>query len=237
MRNPGLFDNFAAWARRLGSQACLLCGGASIGAPVCPGCREDLPRLGEPRCPVCALPTPEGSPCAGCLRHPPAFVHTEAVYRYAYPLDGLVHALKYRGELTAARFLGEALAMRLTGAPRPELILAMPLHPHRLRERGYNQAVEIAKHLARRLDLPLQPSGARRLRDAPPQAGLSLKARIKNIRGAFVCDLDLSGRRVALVDDVMTSGASLNELARAVLKAGAAEVHCWVVARTLSNDR
>jgi ComF family protein len=233
MRYGQLFDNILDRARRLGTQACLLCGGASVGAPVCAGCQGDLPRLPEDRCPVCALPTPQGTLCAGCLRHPPVFAHSEAVFRYAYPLDGLVHALKYRGELAAARYLADALAARLSGTPGVDLILAMPLHPNRLRERGFNQAAELAKHLARRLDTRLALAGARRLRDAPPQAGLSLKARIKNMRGAFACDLDLTGRQVALVDDVMTSGASLNELARAARQAGAARVVCWVVARTV----
>lgn len=230
-----VFDKLFDWARGIGTQACLLCGGASRGGPVCPGCRGDLPRLPEARCPQCALPTLDAALCAGCLRHPPAFARTEAVFRYAYPLDGLVHALKYRGELSAARYLADELAARVVEISRPDLIIPMPLHPRRLCERGFNQAAELAKPLARHLAVPLALSGARRLRDAPPQAGLSLKARIKNMRGAFACDLDLHGKRIALVDDVMTSGASLNELARAARKAGATEVACWVVARTVKE--
>jgi ComF family protein len=117
--------------------------------------------------------------------------------------------------------------------PSSDLLLAMPLHPKRLAERGYNQAAEIARRLAPRLGVPWRPDGLRRLRDTPPQAGLKLLARRRNLRGAFACDLDLSGRRVALLDDVMTSGSSLGELARCVKRAGAVEVEAWVVARTL----
>jgi ComF family protein len=109
----------------------------------------------------------------------------------------------------------------------------MPLHPKRLQERGYNQAGEIAKRLARRIDLPLSLTACTRAKDAPPQASLPLKERHKNIRGAFECKMDLSGQRIALVDDVMTTGASLDELAKTVRRAGAAEVQAWVVARTL----
>jgi ComF family protein len=167
------------------------------------------------------------------LRHPPAFCRCTAVYRYAHPLDILIQALKYRGELAVARYLGADLAQQLSAEPRPDLIIPMPLHPHRLRERGFNQAAELARHLARRMDLPMLLGACRRRRDSPPQAGLSLKARIKNMRGAFICDADLAGRHVALVDDVMTSGASMQALAQAVVDAGATEVSAWVIARTV----
>ncbi len=214
-------------------QPCLLCGARVAGALLCPGCEADLPRLAGARCPVCALPTPLGEVCGGCLRRPPAYDATHAAFRYAFPLDALVQRLKYGGGLALADWFAARLAEALREAPRPDLILPMPLHPKRLRERGYNQAAEIAKRLAARLDLPLGLTACRRVRDAAPQTGLPLKERRRNIRGAFHCDLDLTGRRVALLDDVMTSGASLDELARAARKAGAAEVSAWAVARTL----
>ncbi len=108
----------------------------------------------------------------------------------------------------------------------------MPLHPERLRERGFNQAVEIARPLARTLEIPLLLEAAQRVRNTPAQVGLPHDARLKNIKGAFVCDERVAGKRIALLDDVMTTGASLDELARAVLAAGAIEVEAWVVART-----
>ncbi len=140
---------------------------------------------------------------------------------------------KYGGGLSVSDEFAIALARELAGEPMPDLILPMPLHDRRLAERGFNQAVEIARRLAPRLDVPWTAFGCARTRDTPPQAGLDLEARRRNLRGAFVCELDLRGKRVALLDDVMTSGSSLDELARAARRAGAAEVSAWVVARTL----
>lgn len=233
-------------------QSCLLCGTGVRGALLCAGCAGDLPQLPEMRCPQCALPTPDGGLCGNCLKRPPHFDRTRAAFRYGFPLDALVQAYKYRHRLELADLFAHALAGELVGKVLPvnafagpplkrvgpnggavDLILCMPLHPDRLAERGYNQATEIARRLARHLQQPWAAEACRRIRATPPQAGLGLKARRSNLRGAFVCDADLSGMRVALVDDVMTSGSSLNELARVVKKAGAVEVEAWVVARTL----
>jgi ComF family protein len=108
----------------------------------------------------------------------------------------------------------------------------MPLHPRRLRERGFNHAAEIARTVARRLQLPLDAASCRRVRDTPPQQGLRHDARRRNVRGAFTCNGDVSGLHIALVDDVMTTGTSLDELAAVLKRAGAREVSCWVAART-----
>ena len=110
----------------------------------------------------------------------------------------------------------------------------MPLHPQRIRERGFNHATEIARDLARQLKLPLDPTLCQRIRDTPPQMGLKHAARRRNLRGAFTCSSDVRGQHIALVDDVMTTGTSLDELATTLKGAGALEVTCWVVARTLS---
>lgn len=218
-------------------QACLLCRRRVSGRLLCAGCVADLPRLPAQRCPQCALPSSDGNLCGHCLKHPPAFARTVAVYAYAFPLDALVRHCKYGGASGVTDWFAEALAGELSvasaGEPLPDLILPMPLHEARLAERGFNQAVEIARRLAPRLKAPWLAEGCRRVRDTPPQAGLDLKARRRNLRGAFACDLDLSGQCVALLDDVMTSGASLDELARVIRKAGAADVSAWVVARTL----
>jgi ComF family protein len=228
-------NNCLDFARRFGTQPCLLCAAASRAAPVCPACQDDLPRLPEARCPRCAHPTPTGEVCGTCLRHPPAFTHAEAVYRYAHPADSLVHALKYRGELALARFLGDSLAARLVGQAMPDLIIPMPLHANRLRERGFNQAVLLARHLSRRTGVPMQATACQRIRDTKPQIALPLDERKRNMRRAFTCSAKLSGMNVALVDDVMTTGASLDELARVVLAAGAASVSVWVVCRTVRS--
>lgn len=215
------------------SQPCLLCGAHSHGTPLCAGCQADLPRLPARRCPACALPTADGARCGACLKRPPQFQACRAVYRYAFPVDTLVQRLKYAAALPLADFFAGQLAAEVLAFPLPDLILPMPLHPARLGERGFNQAVEIGRALSRRLDVPLHAEGGRRLRDTPSQAGLDLKARRRNLRGAFACATDLQGRRVALLDDVFTSGTSLNELAKAARRAGAAKVEAWVVARTV----
>lgn len=214
----------------LPAQPCLLCGAYSRHGNWCPACDAALPYLGSAVCPSCALPTPDGSSCGRCLQRPPDFNRTVAAFAYAFPLDKLVQALKYGEQLALAEALAERLAQRVER--RPDRILPMPLHPARLRERGFNQSLELARGIARKLDIPLLADGAQRVRDTTPQSGLPWKERKRNMRNAFACDLDLHGLHVAVVDDVMTSGATLNELARTLRRAGAREVSAWVVART-----
>jgi len=214
-------------------QACLLCGRRLRGGLVCADCMRDLPLLSPDCCPGCALPSSGGALCGNCLRHPPAFDRTIAVFSYAFPLDALIRDCKYGGNLALTDLFAERLAVHLADVPdRPDLLIPMPLHPARLSERGFNQAVEIGRRLAQRLKVEWRPNACQRVRDTPPQAGLDLKARRHNLRGAFACDTDLTGRRVALIDDVMTSGASLDELARVAKRSGARGVQAWVVART-----
>ena len=160
----------------------------------------------------------------------------EAALAYAFPVDGLVHALKYRLQLAVAQCLGTVLARTTREAPRPHLVVPMPLGAQRLAERGFNQSLEIARVTASRLDVALAPEGCRRVRDTSPQASLAFAERASNVRRAFVCDLELRGMRVALVDDVLTTGASLDACATALKKAGATEVIGWVAARTLLDD-
>lgn len=204
--------------------------------PLCSACRASLPWHHAPHCPRCALPTADGMTCGHCLNNPPAFDRTIAALRYEFPLDELIQALKYRHQFALAPLLGAALAERVShSAPRPDVLIAMPLHPSRLRERGFNQALELAKIVARRLDLPLLPRGAERIRATPPQVGLPWKERAKSVRGAFSCSTDLNGKHVAILDDVMTTGTSLHELGLALRKQGATEISAWVVARTVGK--
>jgi ComF family protein len=214
--------NVQAWA----GEDCLLCGAETAPELLCPACIAELPAL--PRsCPRCALPSPAGAVCGSCLNHPPHFDATLALWRYEFPCDGLVQALKYRAWLALAGFFARSLAAR--PVPEVDLIVPMPLHPKRLAERGFNQALEIARHLGR----PIAPRGVLRVKHTPPQTELPYEERAKNVRGAFLCKLDLSGASVAVLDDVMTTGATLNELARALKRAGAARVENLVIARTV----
>jgi ComF family protein len=151
---------------------------------------------------------------------------------YGFPIDAVIRRLKYAADLSLIEPLATLLIQRVTDEVRPECIVPMPLSAQRLRERGFNQSLELARALARRLHIPIAASVCRRVRHTPPQATLPLEQRRANIRGAFECDIDLNGTRLVVVDDVLTSGATLNELARVLLRAGAAEVSGWVVART-----
>jgi ComF family protein len=210
-------------------QDCLLCGAASNDAPLCGPCRDELPAL--PRaCPLCAMPSSLGEICGSCLRHPPQFDMTVAAWRYAYPVDRLVQALKFHGRLALASLFADVLASLVN---RADVVIPMPLHPSRLTERGFNQATEIARHLTARMGTKLAFQGASRIRRTLPQADLPLDERSHNVRGAFACALDLTGAHVAVVDDVMTTGATLGELAKVLKRAGAARVENWVVTRTL----
>jgi ComF family protein len=215
------------------AQPCLLCGARSRDGAWCAACDDALPHMNVPHCPVCALPTPNGDTCGRCLKRAPHFDRTIAAYAYAFPLDKLVQALKFGEQLALANGLADRLAQRIES--RPDCIVAMPLHPARLRERGFNQSLELARRLAARLDIPLLSHACQRVRNTPPQSELAWKARGRNMRRAFTCTANLSGKHVAVVDDVMTSGASLNELALALRGAGAREVSAWVVARTLPH--
>jgi len=231
-----LLDIGAKFTRLLPAQPCLLCGANTHDGLCCAACDADLPRLTEEHCPVCALPAPAGSVCGRCLKHPPLFDHTVAAFSYQFPLDKLIQALKYRERLILVSFLAEALTRRIT--TRPDCIVALPLHPTRLRERGFNQSLLLARQISRRLVIPLLPDACERVRNTPPQSSLPWKERDKNMRQAFACkpDADVRGKHVAIVDDVMTTGASVGELARALKQAGASEVSAWVVARTLPHD-
>ena len=214
------------------TQDCLLCGQTGGGEILCRACADDLPRLPSPRCPCCALPTAAGELCGRCLAHPPHYDRTLAAFNYGFPLDKLIQSFKYGHRLALAAYLGRELA-RLAPDVAADLIVPLPLHPSRLRERGFNQALELARPVAATLGLPLDSRIGTRIRHTPAQAGLPWKKREQNIRGAFHCARDLSGRRILLVDDVMTTGASLDECARTLKLHGAAEVTLLIVARTL----
>ncbi len=207
----------------------------------CDACFSHLPSIPARHCPVClsafASEQPLAHPlqtCGACLSKPPAYDTTIAALTYTFPVDALIHALKYQARLAIAPILAKLLIEKLhciTMTHKPDLIIPMPLHPRRLQERGFNQAIEIARYVARALKIEIVPEGCRRTRDTPPQTELPWKLRQKNVRNAFSCMLDLSGRRVVIIDDVMTTGATLNALAHQLRIKGAATVSNWVIAR------
>ncbi|MDH4094822.1 MAG: ComF family protein [Betaproteobacteria bacterium] len=227
----GLARRFVNLAHLAFGGSCYLCRGVADGV-LCAQCDAELPRLEGALCPRCALPSPAGETCGQCLAQPPAYDATVAALAYEFPCDVLVQGLKFRGELALAPLLGGLLAARLPRDARADFILPVPLAAARLRVRGFNQSLEIARAVAAATGCRLAPLAAERGRDTPAQLDLPLAERARNVRGAFRCAAPFAGAEVALVDDVMTTGATLAELAATLKRAGAARVVNWVVART-----
>ncbi len=214
------------------AQDCLLCQAASGERLLCEACERELPATAS-ACPRCALAGSSNAECGACIADPPYYDASCAVFIYAYPVDALIQALKYGGQLALAGLFAQKLYLRLEKKIAGiDLIVPLPLHPARLAERGFNQAVEIAKVLSRLSDIAMDARHARRVRNTEPQTALPWRERAANMRQAFICEQDLAGLRIAVVDDVMTTGATLDEFARTLKRSGAARVENWVVART-----
>jgi ComF family protein len=227
------------WFHRLGltllPPRCLLCGEhGHAGLDLCLACRHALP-WNHHACPQCALPleTPSGSasPCGRCLRQPPPLRHAAAAFVYGFPLDRLVPRFKFHHDLAAGRLMAQLMAEHFSGHAAGTLV-PIPLHPRRLSRRGYDQAGQLAKALSQQLALPWQATLLRRVRDTAAQSELEADARRRNLRQAFTVDADGPlPEHVTLVDDVMTTGATLHAAARALGRAGVARVDAWVCAR------
>ncbi len=213
--------------------SCLLCGDKSGPALLCADCHTDLPSAPPTCCPQCGELTTFSERCGACLNKPPHFDRTFALFRYEFPVDRMIHAFKYGHQLAVGHWLGQLLAERI--APGVDLIIPLPLHTERLRERGFNQAMEMAREIEKKAKIPVDRNSLLRTRPTPPQAGLDHKERRKNVRGAFECRSDLSGRHILLVDDVMTTGATLDECARILKLHGATEVSVAVAARAFRH--
>lgn len=217
------------------SSQCVLCtAAAKSGKALCQACFDALPWHTAPRCLQCGLLS-NHPVCGHCLKAPPDFDATHAALRYEFPLDALMQHYKYGNALQTAHLFADLMSTHHS-MQNIDVIIPMPLHPQRLKERSFNQSLEIAKLLAKQHHILLDFTSCTRTKYTPPQASLPLKERTKNIKGAFAVSNDLAGKRIAIVDDVMTTGASLNELAKTLKKAGAAQVECWVVARTMPHD-
>ncbi|WP_172152741.1 ComF family protein [Pseudomonas tumuqii] len=221
-------------------QLCLLCDEPADSAhSLCVSCESELPWLGA-RCQVCALPLPHaGLTCGGCLRRAPRFDRVEAPWRYAFPVDNLITRFKHQAKWPLGRLLGELLSHHLLhafdeGLARPDLLLPVPLAERRQRQRGFNQAALLAQWLSEQLQLPLQHHWLQRVIDTPAQQQLDAATRKRNLRRAFALApaSAVSGLHLALVDDVLTTGATAESLARLLKQAGAARVDIYCLART-----
>ncbi|MBD9680514.1 ComF family protein [Pseudomonas sp. PDM18] len=224
---------------------CLLCGATAeqSALPLCTGCDDDLPWLAG-RCTVCALPLPASGliceqVCSGCLRRPPAFHRVETPLRYGFPVDELVTRFKHQANAPLGRLLGQLLERHLLhayeeGLPRPDRLVPVPLSRRRERQRGFNQSQLLAEWLATPLRLPVDNRIILRTQDTPAQQGLDAATRKRNLRGAFALDdgAVVEGQHLALVDDVLTTGATAERIARLLRRAGARRVDVYCLART-----
>jgi len=222
--------------RRLLARRCAVCD-LEDGDPLCTGCARDYFPADAPRCAACALRLPAlagpDGRCGQCLRSPPQFDATVALADYAAPVDRMIAALKFGGQLPLADAFGTLLA-RAARAPlgAADAICPVPLAFERQAERGFNQAGEIARRVAAASGRPLRSGILLRTRHTTAQMDLALAERRRNVRGAFVARGDLAGAQIVVIDDVMTTGATLDEVAAALKRAGAARVTNLVVART-----
>lgn len=209
--------------------------------PLCPECRKLLAPFIGPRCPWCGLPFSGGEaasgcaavvPCGACLARRPPWRALAYHGLYKGALRDLVLRFKFGGELALGRLLAGWLENAAMCLPVPDALVGMPQHPVHLRRRGFNQAHELARALHAATHIPLRPDLFVRRRDSASQSSLDAQHRARNVRGAFGIAAPVSGMRIWLVDDVMTTGSTLQEAARTLLGAGAAEVCALVIART-----
>lgn len=229
---------------------CVLCGDGAGGKTgrdqvevldLCAGCALTLPDI-DVACLRCAEPLSIGADsiesglvCGACQKKPPRYDASTCAMRYEYPVDHLLRAFKFHGRLVYGRTLAELLAQRLRAArcnPWPELLIPVPLATARFRERGFNQAIEIGTVLEDKLKIPLRADIVRRTRHTREQSGLEARERRKNLRGAFAVERKSLAKHVAIVDDVITTGSTMNELARTLRRAGAERIEAWALART-----
>jgi ComF family protein len=211
---------------------CRICGAALPSAGYCPPCATGLPRHGL-QCPACATPVPVRGLCGRCQRQPPPVAETIAPFRYAPPISEDIHQLKYRRKLACGRDLGALLARELESRlpELPDVLVPVPLHWKRQFRRGFNQSVEIAGPVSRTLRIPIDPGLVRRRVHTMPQVGLRPAQRRRNIRRAFAATDAPMPTSAAIVDDVITSGATVFEVARCLRAAGVQTVFVWALAR------
>lgn len=218
--------------RAVFSPRCLLCGESGAeGRDLCRACAQALP-WNDSACLRCALPLSAPGICGACLQRPPPLTETHAAFVYGFPLDRLVPRFKFHNDLAAGRLLSELMLQGVSGLPKPSALVPVPLHDSRLRQRGYDQARELAKSLARALQIPLLSEVLVRTRATAPQSELDASARQRNLRRAFEVRPDaVLPDHVVLIDDVMTTGATLEAAAKRLRRAGVARVDAWVCAR------
>lgn len=227
---------------------CLLCARTLEGTLLCSSCQYDLPHVyGHSVCRQCGIRNHSHSEfCGHCLHHPPAFSRSFIPFAYAFPLDGLIHKFKYRRHLTSGKLLSQLLADYLIHHARehddllmPDLIVPAPMHWLRRWQRGFNQAEIVGQYVANALELPLETNLIQRIHKTPAQKELTRTDRQRNLRKAFKIPekkrSKIVGKHVAIIDDVVTTTATVRELSKLLVSAGAKDVQVWALARTMEK--
>ncbi len=217
---------------------CLLCQGLSK-RPIdlCIDCENELPWLHH-SCYRCGLPVADSSAqyCGNCLNTYLPFTRTVSLFAYQFPIDGWISALKFQQKLVIAELFGVLasrwIAKQYQHDQLPQCLLPVPLHPKRTRERGFNQALLLAKPLAQRLSLPLPHYACRRVRNTQAQSNLAATARQRNMKNCFMIANEFNLKHVAIIDDVVTTGHTVREFTNALRDHGVQRVDVWCIART-----
>lgn len=232
-------------SRHLLPYTCILCHApARSNQDLCHACHIELPILPQ-SCPRCAkiftAPLNPNLVCGACLQHPPAFDATYALFSYQPPITKLIMELKFHQSLINARLLGELMANTIKNQwypnkSLPDVIMPVPLHHKRLRERGFNQTLEIARPIRDALHIPIDTTSCQRLKYTEPQARLSMEKRQTNIKNSFSVTANLAGQHIAVLDDVITTGQTIQALSNTLKIAGAARIDIWACARALIDQ-
>jgi ComF family protein len=219
--------------------SCVLCGAAGFDQmDICASCSRGLPWI-ESACRQCALPitaeSGDGVICGQCLQKPPLFDRSLSLFSYQDDATRLIHQLKFEDKLANARLLGRMLAAAVIADAEalPDCIVPVPLHRKRMRQRGYNQSLELARVVGRVCGIPVSRQSVVRVRNTQSQTGLNKTQRRQNIRGAFELRETFDAERIAILDDVVTTTSTVNELARLLKTAGVSAVHVWSIARAV----
>jgi ComF family protein len=216
---------------------CILCGERTQNTmDLCVVCKKDLPWL-QQSCLQCAIPLyTEATHCGKCLKSNLPYTKTIALFHYQTPIIKLITALKFQHRLIYARVLGELLAEKIIKTyglqPLPECIIPIPLHSERLCERGFNQALELARPLEKHLNIPINLNACQRIINTQAQSLIPAKNRQHNIKNAFIVNESFSNKHIAIIDDVMTTGSTVYELSKILKKARAKQIDIWCCART-----
>lgn len=229
-----LTQQFRQLYRKVFPIPCLLCGLATDDQALCESCIAELPVI-QQCCIRCAIPLANAQICGQCLKKPPIQDISLSLYRYEQAIPRMMSALKYHRQIQLAEMCAHEFISYHTLASLPDVLLPIPLHPSRLRQRGYNQSLLFADTLAKLLKIPCRPELLKRIKKTATQTQLNAKQRHKNMRQAFEYSSSFVPQHVAIIDDVMTSGATTHEAARVLKRAGVETIEVWTIARAISH--